>query len=115
MRPGWYADLPGASRWVLVSDQVCGLVDAEADFGEGLVSAGAEQDVLAGGVDVPEAALERMVSEDGFGAGQVEDPVDSLHASPHGLVRGQQDQSPLLQAWFVSPSGVVPELGDGVK
>jgi len=71
--------------------------------------------VLAGGVDVPEAALERMVSEDGFGAGQVEDPVHSLHAGPHGLVRGQQDHSPLLQAWFVSSAGIVPDLRDGVE
>jgi hypothetical protein len=100
---------------VLVSDQVCGLVDAEADFGEGLVSAGAEQDVLAGGVDVPEAALKRMVSKDGFGAGQVEDSVDGLHASPQGLVRGQQGQSPFLQARFVSSAGVVPDLGDGAE
>jgi hypothetical protein len=36
-----------------VSDLVRGLVDAEADLGERLVSAAAEQDVLTCGVDVP--------------------------------------------------------------
>jgi hypothetical protein len=36
----------------VLSDQVRGLVDAEADLGECLVSAAAEQDVLACGVDV---------------------------------------------------------------
>ena len=50
--------VPQASRWTLASDQVRGLADAEANFGEGLVSASAEADVLAGGVVVPEAALE---------------------------------------------------------
>src|SRR5262245_26580736 len=88
-----------------LSDQVRGLVDAEADLGECLVSAAAEQDVLARGVDVPEAALQGMVGEDRFGAGQAEQPVDRFGSRPHGLVRGQQDEGPLLEARFVSLAG----------
>jgi len=58
------------------SDQVGGLVDSEADLGESLIAAAAEQDVLASGVNVPETALEGVVGEDRAGAGQAEHAVD---------------------------------------
>ena len=41
-------------------DEVCGLVDAKPDLGEGLFAACAEEDVLAEYVDVPEDALQRI-------------------------------------------------------
>ena len=96
-------------------DEVCGLVDAEPDLGEGLFAACAEEDVLADCVDVPEAALQRIATEDGFGAGQPEHPVDGVHASPDRLGRGEEGEGPLLKARLVSPARYAPDPGDGVE
>ena len=74
------------------------MVDAEADLGEGLVPAGAEQDVLAGRVHVPEAALQRMVRVDGFGAGQ---PEQSATAGRRG---GAAAMAGLAAARSIAPA-----------
>ena len=86
------------------SDHECGLLDAQADLRIGLVSAGAEQDVLAGGVNVAETALQRMVCEYSIGAGQPEHRSTRGDGGAGGGARRQQQPRPLLQAWLVAPA-----------
>ena len=71
--------------------------------------------MLAGGVDVPEAALHGMTGVDGFGACQAKDPIDSVDGRPYRLVRCQKDEGPLLKGRRVSPARRGPDAGDGVS